>query len=186
MGEQVGVEGGLGPCSSRPPPSAEQPELASTKSAEEEACFLCFPRCCRRRACLGLRSGLALTWNAGRHGFPRPGWELQVLPRSEPGSEPGWRRQALQCRLWGAAQPCVTHLCLPLSPARCQHGQRQCLQGGLLRGHQQVSPGAPGTASSILHSSHLRHQAFTSLQTTRNTQTGGCRRGSGWTLGGNA
>ena len=41
-----------------------------------------------------------------------------------------------------------------VSAAWCQHRQRQCLQGGLLRGHQQVSPGAPAMVS-VLPPSHL-------------------------------
>ena len=61
----------------------------------------------------------------------------------------GWLGQGGGSRsLPRPTRPRVAGLCPhspSLSPAWRQHRQRQHLQGGLLRGHQQVSPGAPGT-----------------------------------------
>lgn len=66
----------------------------------------------------------------------------------------GWLGQGGGSRsLPSPTRPRVAGLCPhspSLSPARRQHRQRQHLQGGLLRGHQQVSPGAPGTVF-LLH-----------------------------------
>ena len=65
----------------------------------------------------------------------------------------GWGQSGGSWSLPSPTRPRVAGLCPhspSLSPARRQHGQRQHLQGGLLRGHQQVSPGAPGTVF-LLH-----------------------------------
>ena len=65
----------------------------------------------------------------------------------------GWLGQSGGSRsLPSPTRPRVAVLCShspSLSPAWRQHRQRQHLQGGLLRGHQQVSPGAPGTSAHI-------------------------------------
>lgn len=75
--------------------------------------------------------------------------------------------QALPCRWWGpcGVAPCAESAfpALRVSAAWRQHGQRQCVPGGLLRGHQQVSSGAPGMVS-LLPRSPLHWEALPCLQ----------------------
>lgn len=102
-------------------------------------------------------------------GMASPGWA------GAPSSSPVLRlagRGRLCSAGWGDAT--LMSLCSHTpsrSPAWRQHRQRQCLQGGLLRGHQQVSPGALGTAFLHSQSSHLCQQALVSLQTGHTIHT---------------
>lgn len=118
--------------------------------------------------------------NAAEKGGPAlvlgPGWELRK--RQGGMASPGWAgapSSSPVLSLAGGGRLCsagcgdatLTSPCPhtpSLSPAWRQHRQRQCLQGGLLRGHQQVSPGGLGTAFLHSHSSHLCQQALISLR----------------------
>lgn len=102
-----------------------QPEPGCRGLGPEEGHLVssAFQATAKKGGCPSAGAGLS-----GRDGLAGPGWEAPV-PYPVP---------------QGPCRRRCPHSPVSLSPAWRQHRQRQHLQGGLLRGHQQVSPGAPG------------------------------------------